>query len=91
MTGHSDFPSQPLQNGNGVAEQRQFGTLAVHAGAPHDPVTGAVIEPVSFLTFWCLSSMTQLMSHTDLPFYHICANQRRKTHWCLRIYSQLEP
>lgn len=24
-----------------------FGTLAVHAGAPHDPVTGAVIESVS--------------------------------------------
>ena len=23
-----------------------FGTLAVHAGAPLDPVTGAVIEPV---------------------------------------------
>lgn len=26
---------------------RRFGTLAVHAGAPHDPVTGAVIAPVS--------------------------------------------
>ena len=24
-----------------------FGTLAVHAGSPHNPVTGAVIEPVS--------------------------------------------
>ncbi|KAH8630221.1 hypothetical protein IG631_14798 [Alternaria alternata] len=24
----------------------RFGTLAVHAGSPHDPVTGAVIEPV---------------------------------------------
>jgi cystathionine gamma-lyase len=24
----------------------QFGTLAVHAGSPHDPVTGAVIEAV---------------------------------------------
>ena len=23
-----------------------FGTLAVHAGSPHDPVTGAVIEAV---------------------------------------------
>ncbi|KAK7970688.1 cystathionine gamma-lyase-like protein [Apiospora saccharicola] len=27
-----------------------FGTLAVHAGAPHDPVTGAVIEPISLST-----------------------------------------
>jgi hypothetical protein len=26
---------------------RRFGTLAVHAGAHHDPVTGAVIAPVS--------------------------------------------
>lgn len=24
-----------------------FGTLAVHVGSPHDPVTGAVIAPVS--------------------------------------------
>ncbi|KAI9756151.1 MAG: cystathionine gamma-lyase cys3 [Chaenotheca gracillima] len=28
----------------------KFGTLAVHAGAPHDPVTGAVIEPLSLST-----------------------------------------
>ena len=26
-----------------------FGTLAVHAGSPLDPVTGAVIEPVSVI------------------------------------------
>jgi len=25
----------------------KFGTLAIHAGSPHDPVTGAVIAPVS--------------------------------------------
>lgn len=24
----------------------RFGTLAVHAGSPHDPTTGAVIEAV---------------------------------------------
>ena len=28
----------------------KFGTLAVHAGSPHDPVTGAVIEPVCLFT-----------------------------------------
>jgi len=28
----------------------QFGTLAVHAGAPHDPSTGAVIESISLST-----------------------------------------
>ncbi|KAI2620085.1 Cys/Met metabolism PLP-dependent enzyme-domain-containing protein [Hypoxylon sp. NC1633] len=27
-----------------------FGTLAVHAGSPHDPTTGAVIEPISLST-----------------------------------------
>ncbi|KAI9824246.1 MAG: cystathionine gamma-lyase cys3 [Thelocarpon impressellum] len=27
-----------------------FGTLAVHAGSPHDPVTGAVIEAISLST-----------------------------------------
>jgi cystathionine gamma-lyase len=28
----------------------RFGTLAVHAGSPHDPSTGAVIEPISLST-----------------------------------------
>ncbi|KAL9611799.1 MAG: hypothetical protein Q9167_003567 [Letrouitia subvulpina] len=28
----------------------QFGTLAVHAGSPHDPATGAVIESISLST-----------------------------------------
>lgn len=28
----------------------RFGTLAVHAGSPHDSVTGAVIEPISLST-----------------------------------------
>jgi hypothetical protein len=28
-----------------------FGTLAVHAGSPHDPVTGAVIEAVCIYFF----------------------------------------
>lgn len=40
----------PSQNGAAAAhapQGRQFGTLAVHAGAPHDPTTGAVIAPVS--------------------------------------------
>lgn len=32
---------------NGESQDRRFGTLAVHAGAPHDPITGAVIAPVS--------------------------------------------
>ena len=36
----------------------RFGTLAVHAGSPHDPATGAVIESVgSFAAFSTHSSL----------------------------------
>lgn len=43
-----------LSNINGTIETpprapspvHEFGTLAVHAGSPHDPTTGAVIESV---------------------------------------------
>lgn len=31
---------------NNHTTNARFGTLAVHAGAPHDPTTGAVIAPV---------------------------------------------
>lgn len=34
-----------------------FGTLAVHAGSPHDPVTGAVIEPISLSTTFAQSAV----------------------------------
>ncbi|EOO03385.1 putative cystathionine gamma-lyase protein [Phaeoacremonium minimum UCRPA7] len=34
-----------------------FGTLAVHAGSPHDPTTGAVIEPISLSTTFAQSSV----------------------------------
>ncbi|KAF2751007.1 cystathionine gamma-lyase [Sporormia fimetaria CBS 119925] len=37
----------------------QFGTLAVHAGSPHDPVTGAVIEPISLSTTFAQTSVGQ--------------------------------
>ncbi len=43
----------PITNGNGHSAEKPahgFGTLAVHAGSPHDPVTGAVIEPISLST-----------------------------------------
>ncbi|KAF4538410.1 Cystathionine gamma-lyase [Lasiodiplodia theobromae] len=35
----------------------QFGTLAVHAGSPHDPVTGAVIAPISLSTTFAQTSV----------------------------------
>ncbi|KAI9681161.1 MAG: cystathionine gamma-lyase cys3 [Caeruleum heppii] len=37
----------------------QFGTLAVHAGAPHDPVTGAVIAPISLSTTYAQTGVGQ--------------------------------
>ncbi|CAJ2513498.1 Uu.00g016170.m01.CDS01 [Anthostomella pinea] len=36
-----------------------FGTLAVHAGSPHDPTTGAVIEPISLSTTFEQTSVGQ--------------------------------
>ncbi|EAW15113.1 cystathionine gamma-lyase CYS3 [Aspergillus clavatus NRRL 1] len=53
MTASSDLPSQ---NGAGAQELR-FGTLAVHAGAPHDPTTGAVIAPISLSTTFAQTSV----------------------------------
>ncbi|KAJ6078778.1 hypothetical protein N7467_008531 [Penicillium canescens] len=42
---------------NGHSVDRQFGTLAVHAGAPHDPSTGAVIAPISLSTTYAQTSV----------------------------------
>jgi cystathionine gamma-lyase len=35
----------------------RFGTRAVHAGSPHDPVTGAVIAPISLSTTFAQTSV----------------------------------
>jgi len=44
---------EPTTNGavHEVKKSYNFATRAVHAGSPHDPVTGAVIEPVSIHVF----------------------------------------
>jgi hypothetical protein len=54
-----------------------FGTLAVHAGSPHDPVTGAVIEAVS-VSGACLTNTRLIQS--DFPVDNIRANRRWKAH-----------
>lgn len=43
---------EPTTNGavHEVKKSYNFATRAVHAGSPHDPVTGAVIEPISLST-----------------------------------------
>ncbi|EAT77457.2 hypothetical protein SNOG_15232 [Parastagonospora nodorum SN15] len=42
---HSEHPIETPQRA--PSPVHRFGTLAVHAGSPHDPVTGAVIEATS--------------------------------------------
>jgi hypothetical protein len=44
---HSEHPIDTPQRA--PSPVHGFGTLAVHAGSPHDPVTGAVIEAVCHL------------------------------------------
>lgn len=73
------------------ADNARFGTLAVHAGSPHDPTTGAVIAPVSrFLVITCLVTPTANQIALDFPVNHLCAEQRWQSCWYLRVYSQLE-
>ncbi|KAK8162838.1 cystathionine gamma-lyase [Phyllosticta citrichinensis] len=43
----------------------RFGTLAVHAGSPHDPVTGAVIEPISLSTTFAQSAVGKPVGHYE--------------------------
>jgi cystathionine gamma-lyase len=44
------LPEHPIDTPpRAPAPVHRFGTRAVHAGSPHDPVTGAVIEAVRFL------------------------------------------
>ncbi|KAI4869595.1 Cys/Met metabolism PLP-dependent enzyme [Hypoxylon rubiginosum] len=40
----------PIDSIDNPSPAHGFGTLAVHAGSPHDPTTGAVIEPISLST-----------------------------------------
>lgn len=73
-------------------DHRGFGTRAVQAGSPHDPVTGAVISPVSLpppplppIPFTTKTNKqtkeTKLIISTDLSLHHlrtdICRLPRR--------------
>ncbi|KAG9245405.1 Cys/Met metabolism PLP-dependent enzyme-domain-containing protein [Calycina marina] len=45
------FSKAPIETPPGAPSlTHRFGTMAVHAGSPHDPVTGAVIESISLST-----------------------------------------
>ena len=55
MTAHTDHPiTTPPRAPSPV---HGFGTLAVHAGSPHDPATGAVIEAISLSTTFAQSAV----------------------------------
>src|SRR5205814_2324117 len=69
----------------------RFGTLAVHAGAPHDPVTGAVIEPVSSLIPRRQQWGTKLTPNADITLNNFCANGRGKTRWRIRVQQKRQP
>lgn len=78
-----DTPPRPASPIHG------FGTLAVHAGSPHDPVTGAVIEPVR-----CISPSNPkqgLIITADISLYYLCSDRGWAASGLVRIYSQLEP
>lgn len=67
---------------NDHSTERRFGTLAVHAGAPHDPVTGAVIAPVR-LRIRLDSSETAAKTCIDLAVHHLRPDQCRQPCWTL--------
>lgn len=52
---HSELPIETPPRA--PSPVHRFGTLAVHAGSPHDPVTGAVIEPISLSTTFAQTSV----------------------------------
>lgn len=54
-----------------------FGTLAVHAGSPHDPSTGAVIEPISLSTTFAQTAVGKPVGEYE---YSRSANPNR-THF----------
>ncbi|ORY14576.1 Cys/Met metabolism PLP-dependent enzyme-domain-containing protein [Clohesyomyces aquaticus] len=54
------FADHPLQTPpRAPSPVHKFGTLAVHAGSPHDPVTGAVIEAISLSTTFAQTRVGQ--------------------------------
>lgn len=68
----------------------KFATLAVHAGAPHDPVTGAVIEPVRCPVLDKVLS-SSLNNALDLAVHDIRADVTGPAYRRIRIRPQLQP
>ncbi|KAL1302445.1 hypothetical protein AAFC00_002837 [Neodothiora populina] len=49
----------PIEENVSLPPKHAFGTLAVHAGSPPDPVTGAVIEPITLSTTFAQSAVSK--------------------------------
>lgn len=54
---HTDHPIETPPRA--PSPVHRFGTLAVHAGSPHDPVTGAVIESISLSTTFAQTGVSK--------------------------------
>ena len=67
-----------------------FGTLAVHAGSPHDPTTGAVIESVRPSVALCIRRHLAKYTHSDLPLNHLCTDSSGGTCGRVRVHEELE-
>ena len=80
------FPHESIETPPRAASPvHKFGTSAVHAGSPHDPVTGAVIESVRNLEAFAFYS-TISDTRPDLPVHHLCPDQRWQTRWFIRVH-----
>lgn len=59
LTAHPDQPSTTAPPPRAPSPAHRFGTLAVHAGSPHEPTTGAVIEAISLSTTFAQTAVGQ--------------------------------
>lgn len=72
MTAHDEPITTPPRAPSPV---HGFGTLAVHAGSPHDPTTGAVIEALSLSTTFAQTAVGQPVGEYE---YSRSSNPNRK-------------
>lgn len=70
---HANGSNGPKGAKHEKAAEFAFGTLAVHAGSPHDPATGAVIESVGLVS----SIGWELADSTDFALDDILAERAR--------------
>ncbi|RBQ69466.1 hypothetical protein VDGD_21550 [Verticillium dahliae] len=65
-----------------------FGTLAVHAGSPHDPTTGAVIESISLSTTFAQTAVGKPVGEYE---YSRSSNPNRHNFETARYHRRCPP